>query len=120
MLNTNKIKLYLSSLILLITLSSFSGHVNAPTGIEKPQTEILASNNSIYNTVTKNYYLTKLPLKVSLKYFIKFNFKALLNNKLSNVSNALKSQKVILLQFLNHLVLEQNLMVQIKTVCYQK
>ncbi len=119
MLNTKRIQLFFSSLILLISLASFSGFTGVSTQTQKPQTELLTSTNSIWTYVKQNNYLNTTPLKVNFNQYTVFSFKFFLNRQLLDFNITLKAQKETTLQFLQHRLLEQNLIAQINTSNYK-
>lgn len=119
MLNTKRIQFFFSSLILIISLVSFSGFTGVSTQIQKPQTELLTSTNSIWTSAKENNYLSTTPLKVSLNQYTVFSFKLFLNRQLLDFNITLKSQKKATIQFLKYQLLEQNLIAQINTSDYQ-
>ena len=119
MLNTKRIQLFFSSLMLLISLVSFSGFTDVSTQIQKRQTELLTSTNSKWTSAKQDNYLYKTSSKVSFNQYTVFSFKLFLNRQLLDFDVRLKSQKETTLQFLKYQVLEQNLIAQINTNNYQ-
>lgn len=119
MANAKKIKLYLSSLILFISLVSFSGFTGVSTQVQKPQTELLSNTTSIWASAKQNVQLYTTSSKVSFTQHHVFSFKCFLNQQLLNYDVTFKSQKKITLHFLKYQFLEQNLIAQINTSTYQ-
>jgi len=119
MLNTKKIQLFFSSLMLLVSLVSFSGFTGISTEIQKPQTELFTSTNSIWASANQNSHLHRTSSKVSFNQHTVFSFKFFLNKQLLDFDVILKSQKETTLQFLEYQILEQNLIAQINTSKYQ-
>ena len=115
----NKIQLFFSSLVLLVSLVSFSGFTYVPN--QKPQTELVTEAKIADKTSFSNYnYKAYSHQKVVHNQFTVFNFNCLLNKQLFDVSITVKSQKEKTLQFLEYQFLEQNLIAKNKTSEYQK
>ena len=114
-----RIQLFFSSLMLLISLVSFSGFIGVSTQIQKPQTELVISTNSIWTSAKQNNHLHTTSSKVSFNQHTVFSFKFFLNKQLLDINVTLKSQKETTLQFLKYQFLEQNLIAQINTSKYQ-
>ena len=105
--------------MLLISLVSFSGFIGVSTQIQKPQTELVISTNSIWTSAKQNNHLHTTSSKVSFNQHTVFSFKFFLNKQLLEINVTLKSQKETTLQFLKYQFLEQNLIAQINTSKYQ-
>ena len=118
MLNIKRIQHFFSSLMLLVSLVSFSGFTGT-TQIQKPQTELLTSTNSIWTSANQNDYLYTTSSKFSFNQHTIFNFKLFLTRQLLDIEVTLKSQKETTLQFLEYQFLERNLIAQINTSKYQ-
>ncbi|WP_396603157.1 hypothetical protein [Algibacter sp. R77976] len=105
--------------MLLLSLISFSGYTVTSIPLQKTQTELVTSINSIWASAKENNYLKTTPLKVSLNHFTVFNFKFFLNNQLLDFNTSLKSQKNSTIKFLKHLFLKQNLIAKTTTFKYK-
>lgn len=122
MLSLKRIPNIFSSLVLLITLVSFSGFTGiSSSNYEKPQTELFVSKHKSSHSTVKQYKaLTKRSQKVVFNQFLVFSFKSLLNSHAFDFTVTLKSQKETILQFENYNnLLEQNLIAHTHT-CHSK
>ena len=121
MLNIKKIQLFISSLLLLISLVSLSEFTYVPTQNKKHQTELVTTSKIENKTsISKYNYKVYCNKKVLHNSFTNYNFKCLLNKKLLNVLITLKSQKEKTLQFIRYKLIEQKLIAQINTNDYKK
>lgn len=115
MLIIKRIQLLFSSLLLFITLVSVSGSAPISSNYEKVKTEIVSSHLTLENATNAQYKShTKTNRTAIFNSFIAFNFKSILNMHSFDFSLSLKSQKNKTKHFLNYLLLEQNLIAQIK------
>lgn len=120
MLNTKRISLFFSSLLLIISLVSVSGFAPVLSNYETPKTELVNSISTIENASVAQYKSpTKTHQTVIYNQFMVFNFKCLLNIHYFDISLTFKSQKEATLKFLEYQLLEQNLIAQINTSNYK-
>lgn len=113
MLLLKHIKSTITSLLLLITLLSFSGFIGAPSHHVNPQIELFCNAQKKHETKTKHYtYLTTHSQKVLINQYTVFNFKRLLNTQLIDYSLSFKSQEEITLEFLDLKHIEQHYIVK--------
>lgn len=114
MMNVKCIQKLSASVVLLITLISFSGFSNANENIQVTQTELFTSRHSSDYSKIKTYHIFNNNSKnISYNQYTVFNFKSFLNTFNIDFSVCFKTQKETTLQFI-HLnnSLKQNLIAQ--------
>lgn len=117
MLFLKRIQKIASCFALLITLISFSGFTSNSSHYEKPLTELVFNHSKNNNKlkVKQHKLFSKTSKRILVNQFTIFNFKSLLNIQNFDFNLTLKSQKKITLRFLNHYILEQNLIAKTHT-----
>ncbi len=110
-MNVKGIQKLLSSVVLLVTLISFSGFSNANKSIQITKTELVIGNRSLDYSRAKTFnFLNNNLKKITHNQYIFFNFKSLLNTVNFNFSICFKTQKKVILQFIGlNSLLQQNL-----------
>lgn len=117
MLFLKRIQKIASCFALLIILISFSGFTSNSSHYEKPLTELVFNHSKNNNKlkVKQHKLFSKTSKRILVNQFTIFNFKSLLNIQNFDFNLTLKSQKKITLRFLNHYILEQNLIAKTHT-----
>lgn len=113
-MNVKCIQKLSASVVLLITLISFSGFSSANVNIQVTQTELFTSRHSVDYSKIKTYRVFNNNSKnISYNQYTVFNFKSLLNTFNIDFSVYFKTQKETTLQFIDlNNSLKQNLIAQ--------
>lgn len=116
MLTFRKMLNFIASFVFLLSLISASGFTSVSTNLEIPKTELIERLSIVKNaSIAQFKYSNKTNENAIFNPFIAFNFKCILHIHSFDFNSTLKSQKEITRHFLNDLLLEQNLIAQIKT-----
>ena len=111
MLSLKTLHKWVSVLAILILLSSFSTVSGTKSNFDKIHTEVVISdankNESTVNYCDAQHYISQ---NVTVNQFTVFNFKSLLKSSHLNFSIMIKTQKLVVFQFLDaNSILKQNL-----------